>query len=78
MTVFGSFHNGTFLKNSCLKKSIVKLKAKDKKVCFAMLFKIILTIRYTFLTSFYQRVGANSPLKIFYDYFHFTSLEFEF
>ena len=72
-TVFRPFHNGTFRKNSCLQKPIVELKLKTKKVCFAMLFKIISTIRNAYLTSSYQRAGANSNPKIFYDYFHFTS-----
>ena len=32
-----------------------------------MFFKISSAIIYAFLTSFYQRVGANSPLKNFDD-----------
>ena len=42
-----------------------------------MLFKIASTIRNPFLASFYQRAGANSNPKTFYDYFHFTSLQFD-
>ena len=30
MTISRAFHNGTFLKVSCLQKSIVKLKAEGK------------------------------------------------
>ena len=78
MTVFRPFHSGTFQKNFCLPKSILKLKAEDKKVCFAVLFKIISTIRYTFLTSFYQRAGANSPPKIFRNNLNFTSFAHDF
>ena len=51
VTVFRPFHNVTFLKHSCLEDSIVKLKAKYRKVCFAVLFKIISTIRNTTLIT---------------------------
>ena len=78
MTIFRPFHNGTFQKNFCLQKSIVKLKAKTKKVCFAMLFKIFSAIRYTFLTSFCQRAGANSPSKNFDNDLNFVSFVHDF
>ena len=78
MIIFRPFHNGTFQKNSCLQKSIVKLKAKDKKVCFVTLFKIFSAIRYTFLTSFYQRAGVNSPPKNFENDLNLTSFVHDF
>ena len=43
-----------------------------------MLFKINSTIRYTFLKSFYQRAGANSPPKNFSNNLNFTSFAHDF
>ena len=65
MNIFRPFHNSTFQRYFYLQKSIAKLEAKDKNVCFAILFKIISKIRYTFPTSFYQRAGAKSLPKTF-------------
>ena len=76
MTILRPFHNGTF--PFCLQKSIVKQKATDKKACFAMFFKKISTIRYTFLTSFYQRTNANLPPKNFNNNLNFTSFVHDF
>ena len=77
MTIFRPFHNGTFQKMFCLQKSIVKLKAKDKK-SFAMLFKIFSAISYTFSPSFCQRAGANSPSKNFDNDLNFVSFVYDF
>ena len=38
--MFKPFHNGTLRNHSCLQKSIVKLKAKDKKNMFRYALKI--------------------------------------
>ena len=78
MTIFRPFRNGTLQLNFCPQKSIVQLKAKDKKACFTVLFKIISTIRSTFLTSFSLRPGANSPPKIFNYNLNFTSFVHDF
>ena len=78
MTIFRLLHNGTFQKTVCLQKSIVKVKAEDKKVCSTVLFKIILTIRYTFLATFYQRAGANSPPRNFNNNLNFRSFAHDF
>ena len=43
-----------------------------------MLFKINSTIRNTFLTSFYQRAGANSPPKNCNKKLNFTSFVHDF
>ena len=43
-----------------------------------MLFKIISTIRNTFLTSFYQRAGSKSPPKNSNDDLDFTSFVHDF
>ena len=53
-----------FLKYHGLQKSIVKLKAKDKKCMFRNALQKMLAIRNTFPTSFCQRAGGNSPPKI--------------
>ena len=47
-------------------------------MCFAMLCKVISTIGNTFLTSFYQRAGANSPPKNFNNNLNFTCFVHDF
>ena len=45
---------------------------------FALLFKIFSAIRHTFLKSFYQRAGTNSPPKNFDNDLNFTSFAHDF
>ena len=78
MTIFRRFHNGTFPKKFCLQKSIIKLKAQDKKcvsLCYLKYFQQLDTPLLQVSTIW---LGANSPPKNFDNDLNFTNFVHDF